>query len=571
MTLLNRTVYVGDLNPLTLDTDLHRLFSTQGTVLSIKMIHNPNLESTGSLCYAYVNYENSDCALKAVQNLNFAELHGTQIRVMLYNKQKNLKGQKIGKYNIIVKNLPVSCDNKTLYDTFSVFGDIISSKVAVDSENKPKGFGFVCYKDKMSVKKAILLAHGTNMNGNMLKVAKFLRKEDRVVEKDKIEELFTNCYIKNFGGLSEEQLKEICANYGEITSFVVPRNADNSLKGFAFCNFKDHVSAKKAIEDLHDLSIEDICEKFDIKISKRLSDAEGEENKNLNSSNKYKLSDDESSSTSENKEESKGKKTNIDDQKEDLKSENESNNEISNNNTGKSNESTNSSDLNAAFENLKITTVENFYIQRAQTRQERHEFLKEFIKKAAEENLSYKRNLYITTLPPTASEKDVLEIFSKHGTITNFKLKSDINTGLKFCYICYKTPEEALIALERGNETILDGHKLNVSFFKTKKERQEDKIAKIEPNKLVQLELEKRSIDKRNFGGELYGMVLSMANLWRDEWRKLGLDNEYAFADRITKLLMERPFNEVRNMMGLGTILSHNINEIMRDISRTSL
>ena len=45
-----------------------------------------------------------------------------------------------------LQNLDKTIDNKTLHDTFSAFGAILSCKVAMDDIGQSKGFGFVQYE-----------------------------------------------------------------------------------------------------------------------------------------------------------------------------------------------------------------------------------------------------------------------------------------------------------------------------------------------------------------------------------------------------------------------------------------
>merc|ERR1719277_1905797 len=83
-----------------------------------------------SLGYAYVNYYSQTDAQQALEKLNYTDIKGRCCRIMWNKKDRQVTGAP--EANVFVKNLDPNIDSRALYETFVIFGNILSCKVATD-------------------------------------------------------------------------------------------------------------------------------------------------------------------------------------------------------------------------------------------------------------------------------------------------------------------------------------------------------------------------------------------------------------------------------------------------------
>jgi RNA recognition motif-containing protein len=78
---------------------------------------------------------------------------------------------------IYVGNLPFSVDEQELHQMFEQFGEIESANLIIDrASGRSKGFGFVAFKDKGAMSKALSL-NDTEINGRKLRVNEARERE----------------------------------------------------------------------------------------------------------------------------------------------------------------------------------------------------------------------------------------------------------------------------------------------------------------------------------------------------------------------------------------------------------
>ena len=234
------SLYVGDVNQDVTEAILYEIFNAVGPVASIRVCRDSVTRK--SLGYAYVNYHNVSDAERALDTLNYSQIKGRACRIMWSHRDPAMR--KAGSGNIFVKNLDTNIDNKALYDTFSLFGNILSCKVAADENGKSKGYGFVHYQEPEDAAKAISSLNGLQVANKRIKVS--YSRPNTADIKD------TNLYVGNVPqGVSEADLERLFGQHGSLLTKKLLRDQGGKNKGIAFVRFSKKSESEAAIAHLH--------------------------------------------------------------------------------------------------------------------------------------------------------------------------------------------------------------------------------------------------------------------------------------------------------------------------------
>lgn len=245
------SLYVGDLHPDISEANLYEIFQALGPVQSIRVCRD--VVTRRSLGYAYINFHNTADAERALETMNYYSSPLTKnkpLRMMWMIRDPSQR--RTGAGNIFVKSLEKSIDNKSLYDTFSQFGNILSCKVATDDNGNSLGHGFVHFETPEAAQAAIDQVNGKLLEGRKVYVGKFLNKREREAA-GHVSKIFTNVYIKNLDDslCDEEKLRDLFIVHGDITSIHVALNDEGKPRGFAFINYASPEMAKRAVEEMN--------------------------------------------------------------------------------------------------------------------------------------------------------------------------------------------------------------------------------------------------------------------------------------------------------------------------------
>jgi polyadenylate-binding protein len=238
------SLYVGDLNVSCTEAKLFEVFNAIGPVSSIRICRDSITRR--SLGYAYVNFNSYNDAERALDTMNYMPIMGKACRIMW--SQRDPAMRKSGAGNIFVKNLDKNIDHKALFDTFSLFGNILSCKVAVDrATGESRGYGFVQFETVEAAEEAIKKVNGMSIEGQTVYVGPFKKREARGSANN-----WTNVFVKNLPlDMDEATLSTLFGEHGEITSIKLQVDEEGKSKGFGFVNYATHEQAAAAEEGLN--------------------------------------------------------------------------------------------------------------------------------------------------------------------------------------------------------------------------------------------------------------------------------------------------------------------------------
>lgn len=431
------SLYVGDLVNEVNEGLLFEIFNAVGPVSSIRVCRDA--VTRRSLGYAYVNFHQIADAERALDTMNYTDIKGKPCRIMWSQRDPSLRRSGVG--NIFVKNLNESIDNKQLYDTFSLFGNILSCKVVTDRETgKSKGYGYVHYETNEAAAAAIEKLDGMLIDGQEVQVVEFMRRNDRPGLHD-----FTNLYVKSIPyEWDDAKFNEEFSKFGEILSASISMGSK-----------KQRRSPKKKV---------DPQSTDDDKANDEAKEEEGKE-----------VSDEKETEEKETKEEeSKDDNEKDDDQDDSLVSLGYGFvNYLEHEAAALAIENLNGKEYETVLDGE--TVKQELYVGRAQKKNERERELHAKYEAEKMDRIAKFQgvNLYVKNLDETVTDDALRDEFSTMGTITSARVMKDLksNRSKGFGFVCYSTPEEATRAVNEMNGKIIGNKPIFVAIAQRREVR----------------------------------------------------------------------------------------------------
>jgi len=117
--------------------------------------------------------------------------------------------------------------NTQLYDTFSLFGNILSCKVVTDPDTgKSKGYGYVHYETNEAALASITKLDGMTIEGIVIEVKMFTKRQERP---DQL--AWQNCFVKNIPyHWTDAMLETTFAEFGPVLSAAISKGKRSFAK-----------------------------------------------------------------------------------------------------------------------------------------------------------------------------------------------------------------------------------------------------------------------------------------------------------------------------------------------------
>ena len=427
------SLYVGDLAPDVNEGLLFEIFNAVGPVASIRVCRDA--VTRRSLGYAYVNYHQLSDAERALDTMNFSMIKGRPCRIMWSQRDPSLRRSGVG--NIFVKNLHVSIDNKQLYDTFSLFGNILSCKVVVDRESgDSKGYGYVHYETAEAANAAIDKLDGMLIDGQEVQVGHFVRRNERPGQND-----WTNIYLKKVPlEWDDAKLRSEFEQYGEILSAAVAMGKPRKKKP---------VPAEPKPES-----------------EEKATGEEGE------------AKEEEAKKEEETKEEPKEEPAAAEEEAKEVSLGYGFINFAEHEAAVAAVEAMNGKEFTTTIDGEEVK--QELYVGKAQKKAERERELRAKYEAEKMDRISKFQgvNLYIKNLDDSVTDDMLRDEFAAMGTITSARVMKDMKDGRSrgFGFVCFSTPEESTRAVNEMNGKLI----ANKPIFVALAQRREVRRAQLE-------------------------------------------------------------------------------------------
>ncbi|KAJ4766855.1 Polyadenylate-binding protein RBP47B [Rhynchospora pubera] len=254
-----KTLWIGDLQYWVDENYLYGCFAHTGEVISVKIIRNKLTGLPDG--YGFIEFISHDAAERILHSYNGVQImpgteHPFRLNWASFSSGDK-RGEAIPDHSIFVGDLAPDVTDFILQETFRVhYPSVRGAKVVIDANTgRSKGYGFVKFADENEKNRAMTEMNGMFCSTRAMRISNAIPKRPTtttypatlpaVIPDPDVTN--TTIYIGNLDpNVTEDELKLICAQIGEINYVKIPAN-----KGCGFVQFTARASAEEAVQRLH--------------------------------------------------------------------------------------------------------------------------------------------------------------------------------------------------------------------------------------------------------------------------------------------------------------------------------
>lgn len=167
----NKILYVGNLAKSASEEQINEIFSSvSNPIKSIKLLNDKNKLGFN---YAFIEFNESEDAEKALNSLNGKDVNGSDIKVNWAYQSAAIAGGSTPEepsYNIFVGDLSSEVNDEALKKAFTKFGSLKQAHVMWDMQtSRSRGYGFVTFGKQEDAENALQSMNGEWLGGRAIR------------------------------------------------------------------------------------------------------------------------------------------------------------------------------------------------------------------------------------------------------------------------------------------------------------------------------------------------------------------------------------------------------------------
>lgn len=364
--------------------------------------------------------------------------------------------------SLYVGDLEPDVTEATLYDRFSIAGQVLSIRVCRDQITKQSlGYAYVNFNQPADAERALDTMNFDNLGVRPMRI--MWSQRDPALRKSGV----GNVFIKNLDkSIDNKALYDTFSTFGNILSCKIMVDEHSNSRGYGFVHFETHEAADAAIQNVNNMLLNDkkvYVGRFMTRNQRQ--ETYGGANKKFTNVFVKNFAD------------------NMDEEQ--LRSMFEKFGEITScvvakgeDGKSKGHGFVNYKDAEAAESacdalNETEHNGKKLFVGRFQKKIERFNTLKKIHEEKKQERQSryVGINLYIKNLDDTIDDERLRKEFSSFGTITSAKIMNENGRSKGFGFVCFSAPEEATKAVTDMNGRIVGTKPLYVALAQRKEDR----------------------------------------------------------------------------------------------------